>query len=674
MRRLSARVIITVVVVCLGMAVAVGFLARQKLADADQYSSVGSGLVALFGFLVVAGGGVATVIRFVTQRARVDDRPGLVGDVGDLDLGVAVAIHSPHAISGVIPLYIGRSIDDELREAVKRGGFVLVHGEGPAGKTRTAVVAINNARRGQPLWRPAGPDELRKLAEAPVPRHGAVVWLDRLERFLGPDGLDLATLDRLTRDQRLAVVATIRDEQIAAIRSAPAAGAPPGTDVLSGMPGHRWFKIDRFLTPEEWAAAPDDTRYDPRLEQAYHAREGFGEYLVAGRALLDRWLVGGGPLYAVGSALVSAAVDCARAGLRGPVPVEVLEKLLPRYLADPWYGRTDLPTVADGLAWATTRVLGASSCLWPVPGGYLASEQLVGPVRALSRRPGPPVQDAVWPLVYELAAGDDGELRSIAANAVQEERTDWAERIARPMAEAGDAEAAAFLACLLVMEKRWDDAIEWGRRSAQAGSTRGMIIYGMALGTRFGELEAEVWLQAAAERGDLSGAFVLGEIAMNRGDRAAAKSWWRRGAEAGELDAKFALALLMEDDDDPAYARLLGELVMADHPEALTEFGARALRAGEVTMAAGVLMRAADRGSVTALYHLGVHAMLTEGDGDRAILCWREAAERGHVPAMTGLSLLLTAADPAESDVWLRKAAELGEPQAVELLNERRQR
>ncbi len=110
--------------------------------------------------------------------------------------------------------------------------MVLLHGRAAAGKTRAALHAVRMVRGDTPLLVPRDGRALRELVQAGVLDTGPlVVWLDDLERFLGPDGFDLAMLHRLcpAGQRRVSVVATMRDEVLAPTTTPPPAVAPrPG--------------------------------------------------------------------------------------------------------------------------------------------------------------------------------------------------------------------------------------------------------------------------------------------------------------------------------------------------------------------------------------------------------------------------------------------------------------
>src|SRR5262249_26996098 len=119
------------------------------------------------------------------------------------------------------------------------------------------------------------------------------------------------------------------------------------------------IELKRRCSNAENARAAQLAREDPRIRAAWEHRREFGlaEYLGAGPDLLVRWTSGRGTAndadVQVGSAIISAGIDCRRAGLARPVPELLLKSLYPAYL-----GRASGPMLSQaifdtGLAHAT---------------------------------------------------------------------------------------------------------------------------------------------------------------------------------------------------------------------------------------------------------------------------------------------------------------------------------
>ncbi|MFD3807190.1 hypothetical protein ACFWTC_27125 [Streptomyces sp. NPDC058619] len=239
------------------------------------------------------------------------------------------------------PAYVPRDAETLLRAALAEPGprFVLVVGEALAGATRLAyeVVRAVHPRYAfvRPLSRAALPEAVRVAAR----RRRAVLWLDGLEDHLGAGGLTAAHLDGL---RRAVVVATMRAAEYRRYRAREASR-------LTGCDRGAWraeydllgravvVPLARSWTPRELGRAAA-RREDPRIGAALDAGEGRGpaEVLAGGERLVARW-TGGPPPGAQpgGAAVVAAAVDCRRAGLRRPVARAWLRALYPAYLPSP---------------------------------------------------------------------------------------------------------------------------------------------------------------------------------------------------------------------------------------------------------------------------------------------------------------------------------------------------
>lgn len=129
-------------------------------------------------------------------------------------------------------------------------------------------------------------------------------------------------------------------------------------------------------------ASPGITPNDPRISTALGKTGKFGlaEVLAAGPSLASDWRNAWRPgAHPRGAALVAAAVDCRRAGVHDPQPIEVLAGLAEHYLAQQGGVLLRPELLADALAWAITPSHGTSSLLLPTDTGghYLAFDYLI---------------------------------------------------------------------------------------------------------------------------------------------------------------------------------------------------------------------------------------------------------------------------------------------------------
>ncbi|HWO62164.1 MAG TPA: DUF4062 domain-containing protein, partial [Umezawaea sp.] len=299
-----------------------------------------------------------TTVEKLRHTGALLDRP-IEGYDPIRDLGV----HRPTQVVDLplLPPYIARSADADLDRAVAGGGLVVVEGNSAAGKTRTAWEAV---RRNAPScdWRsvlvPRDGVALRLLVGSGERLEHVVVWLDDLERYLIPDGLDTGLLTALCPSGRTDVLllATLRSEARHLI------GGDDRYPQLARAAQHllataRTIRLSRDLDLDERQAARRH-QADPRIASALADRTGAGlaEHLAAAPEVLGRWRAGRDGMQEVGAALVSAAVDCRRAGYFAPVPREWLEGLYPNYLEPRTRNRLRLPNLDEAFDWATTPV------------------------------------------------------------------------------------------------------------------------------------------------------------------------------------------------------------------------------------------------------------------------------------------------------------------------------
>lgn len=302
-------------------------------------------------------------------------------------LGVHEAAARPETAgvnSSRVPEYVSREVDRELRQGMTNAGFILVTGPSTAGKSRTAYEAMRLALRDHRIIAPGGKKDVAAALDRFGREHKCVLWLDDLERFIGPDGITRTIIIQVlhgTGHHRV-VVATIRDGELE--RHAPGSGSPASidTELQRGMREviEQAWKIrvsgDFSQRELEGARASGDPRIAWALE---HAGEyGVTQSLTAAPRLLRTWK-SGQERFPRGAALVTAAVDCRRAGLTGPLPKRLLEELHALYLVGSPAGRTQPESLKTAWNWATIPPEGAVVPLLRLVGqsGYTVFDYLV---------------------------------------------------------------------------------------------------------------------------------------------------------------------------------------------------------------------------------------------------------------------------------------------------------
>lgn len=358
-----------------------GYLLEDRLTGA--VTGVATAILGLVG-----ARGRALVDRSVEIKTALPDqvlggRPRRVRDLID---PVLLGVH-PAAQDGTsqVPGYIIRDVDDQVDDALRHGGFILLSGESTAGKTRVAYEAVRRVLPDHHLVAPASRESVRTVVETVVDQRRCVVWLDDVERFFGAHGLTVPLLHRLLAADAV-VLGTIRVAELDRFGARHEAG-------LDGDERDGWRTAREVLRlaneiplPRRWSAPELDRASrstDHRVRSALRMTDTFGlaELLADGPELArdwrNAWRPGGQPR---GAALVAAAVDCRRAGIADPVPVDLLAELAEYYLESRGGATLRPEPLDDAVRWATRPARGASSLLMPANadnGRVLAFDYLI---------------------------------------------------------------------------------------------------------------------------------------------------------------------------------------------------------------------------------------------------------------------------------------------------------
>ncbi|WP_407286787.1 tetratricopeptide repeat protein [Streptomyces sp. BP-8] len=606
---------------------------------------------------------------------------------GDAD-PIALGVRPTHRGTGLPPLppYVGRDRDRELTAAVAqartRGGLVLVLGEPFAGKSRTALAALADQLDGFRVYAPARGADLRGLPALLQGRPGRyAVWLDDLDGHLGEGGLEPRLLAQLSA-LRVVVLATMRDEAYDEHRHEPHGRV---LDLAQTVElAREWSPAERALLTES-AGRTGDFRLTAAA--ASSGTEGLAAYLGLGPLLWEEWWrARRADRHPRGHALVRAALDLARCGLDGPLPMDLLLKVHEGY-AD--VTGMDRESAADAVAWAAERRHGLRLLVRVTGDTWRAAPFLVE--TAARHETFPPVDGQVWGCALE-AAREDGarDFAKIAAGARE---------AFRRAADEGDSHALHNLGVLAESLGEGEEAEEWFRRAAEAGQSRSAGRLGRMLAERGEGKLAERYLEQAAEVGDAEAATLLGKVLRERAQR-----WLTVGREGGSLEAAQLLAeqLLGAGDNDGAFD-CYWEAVTAGYAPAVAGYATllflwnsreyaevwlrRAADAGD-KRAAEVLHDAydspaptdtdeqefrshADEGREFAPGNLGVFLEL-RGRTDEAQRWYREAYETGDAHGAFRLAELhKKAGEPDQAQAWYRKAAEMGHLGAEHALAEK---
>ncbi|WP_156755270.1 tetratricopeptide repeat protein [Actinokineospora pegani] len=606
-----------------------------------------------------------------------------VRDVGPEQLGVHPAAPVKGSPAGAPP-YIARDVDPELDALLAGGGLVVIEGDSASGKTRTAAEAARRVLADRALVQPGDAAELRAWAESEQRRADVVVWLDDLERFLVPGGLDSALLAALAPGDSpdTLLLATLRSRArltlTAAGSQAEAELARRAADVLGGA---TTVRLRRGFSAEELVRA-EALRADPRIDDALARGEdgALPERLCAGRTIAAKWHAGidsdsGGAR--AGAAIVAAAVDIKRAGCATAVSRKTLAELYSHYLDQ---AAPVGPALFDaGLAWATQPVRGAGGCLVSRGEGvYEAFDYLVDGAEA-------PVPESVWEVLLRHLAPSDLPLVALAAHRAKQE--DIGRRILVRWADSSpDPQVWGLVGAMLFRggadvspQRRASEAVPWLVRAVEAGNAEaaGHLV---ALYQEIGDGDAvELWARRGAHQGNAETMVALGRRLIERGERTEADRWLRKVIESSPLEVELLPitdGVALEVPPGSARAgRVAGDHLEFSCPrsDAMVLLGMLLNRPGRYEEAEHWLRRAALTGLMDALLVYGHFA--NDRKGRLALAEWCELAQGlGRADAVEELGVRLLKTDTFSAQLLFLSAADAGKLRAMGYLGQMSER
>ncbi|MEU4178285.1 tetratricopeptide repeat protein [Streptomyces sp. NPDC026589] len=472
----------------------------------------------------------------------------------------------PDDSGDAVPPYVPRDHDAVIRTRLTRaadeGGLVLVVGDSTAGKTRACFEALRAQLPEHRVVAPAGGPDLLTAVEV-IGRTAArcVVWLDDLESCLSPDGLEPGLLAELVR-LRIPVLATMRHQQFeifaapetdSGVRTEHSRTATTGARVLRQLDP---VELDRIWSAGELerAGETEDDRIADAL--AHHGPYGIAEYLAAGPALFQEWHRAARPEgHPRAAALIAAAVDLARTGLRPPYPLDLLTSAHGPYLTAAG-GPLLRPEPLDAaLTWATRRRHGVTSMLVPTqdPNTWNVFDYLTDHTHTPV-----PVPDTTWHIAL-LHTTDSEDLTRLGLHAHDVEPA-IAELCYRRAAEAGDTDGMFNLGILLADTGRTDEAEAAYRQAVEAGHPDAMVNFGVLVAASGRRGEAEAICRQAADAGHSKATFNLGNLLAREGRTDDAEAAYRQAADAGHPMATFNLGVLLTemgriDEAETAFGR-----------------------------------------------------------------------------------------------------------------------
>ena len=447
--------------------------------------------------------------RLLNSHAMVDPATKDLYRLGEIPDPLVLRVHPAAALepppSGgpgatrTMPPYIPRDIDAQLDSAITRGRLILLKGDSTAGKSRAAYEAMRRMPSDKFLLVPRERDSLRVLVDGGLEFRNTVIWLNDLDRYLGPRGLDVHLLQSLTGagTQGVVALATMRDSEFGKRQSEHGAEREEN-DLLEQAD---LIELQLLWSESECERAAEYS-WDPRIREALSHSEEYGvaEYLSNGPALWLRWKTARAPSNPdhVGSAIVAAALDCRRAGFIRPVPESLLQDLYTAYLIRPRDSQRRTSAFQAGLSWATTDYRDITALLTPETDGYRSFDYILDKLQADPYSQ--PVPDAVWKAV--LAAIQPEDAWAVGMEAYWAGRLTFSEEAFRIGLQASDplivSRCALGMADLANLLDRFPQARYWRERAAAPTELPEGTDESTELGQRLLESPSEEWYLRAA--------------------------------------------------------------------------------------------------------------------------------------------------------------------------------
>ena len=634
---------------------------------------------------------------FESLAELLDDanQPPVVSRADIYDLGVSVSKYTRRERGTAAPAggaevrdeYVPRpGIDEALDRAFAEHDFVIAVGDSASGKTRSMVELLRRrvpgARVIVPSAEPTAPVKLSRL-DLGSPDGVNVLWLDDIHRFLGLNGIDLKTLDRLRKQNPpVKVVGTLTGQRFREIQSRR------GEDNASRMPS---LVLNRAAIVDIPSRSDSDELASARAHYPDEdfSERGIGQTLVAAAALDDMYLHGR-TAEPYGWAVLQAAIDWQRTGLDTAAGRSALRRMAGIYLTEEQRAGFGEPEFAAALRWATTVPAGSVVAPMRTVPDARGDTTGGGTKQVGSRAPrhvvelasgnregvqGRRVPEAAWDFVIDECAGAD--LLRIAFTLLSADGEDYAWAAGRALAAAekaletsdGDPETAAYARLLS------------GYLQGRAGKLEKAIeLLEAAQGSGIADVESAARLELAGAlflAGDLNRAEVLlweVSAAPDPGTAAVAKAglagiMYQRG-QVDQALTQLEELLAIEDEASAEVARttlagIVGASARGAAGEPKTLINPRRAarwRPSDASVRGAVQPIAAVPAAAVALSGI----LMEQGDLDRARDLLRQADQSRDFqsgPTIEAALGLLATADgtPDEAEGYLRAALESGD-------------
>jgi len=288
-----------------------------------------------------------------------------------------------------------------------------------------------------------------------------------------------------------------------------------------------------------------------------------------------------------------------------------------------------------------------------------------------------------------------------AVEAFNKGRVFEAVRMAKPLADAGNADALLIMALASEsgrgVEASKEKAIEYYRKANEGGNQEAGYRLARLLvstGNEKSRKEAQTLLEKLAKSDTGAASRILGEGALRgwfggEADFEKARAWWAKSAENGDVTAMLALGRLLDgnfgfpEKRDPAAAlKQFEKAAKLGNPAAMAAAGSRLLNGDEKIrdekLGRDWIAKAIAKGQFDAYLALGDFEEMIKKNDKAAYESYKKGAESGQPGCMLKAAQFLVAGraglekDPKTALGWLKKAGQAGNPighvQAAQLL------
>ncbi|WP_157619880.1 tetratricopeptide repeat protein [Saccharothrix sp. NRRL B-16348] len=479
-----------------------------------------------------------------------------------------------------LPQYVTRDIDEEIRQVLsataKKNGFLLLIGNSSAGKTRCAYEGAKAVAPQWQVFRPKDGKSLNDVVNSGVTLRKTIIWLDEIQQYLdGENAITSNTVQKiLNASGPTIIIGTIwPDLYYNYLERESQSSIPPGRgrEVLRLS---ITIDVSDSFTKQEIQRAREVSQKDDRIAEALQSSHfGLTQMLAAAPELIRRWE--SAPT-AVGRAILTAAIDIWRLGVKGAVSDQFLKSATPLYLSPTERAQAAPNWYTDAIKFASKRVKGATSALlqlgneMSVANGYTVADYLAQRGSEQRRSILPPMQ--LWEQLLNYTEDMDDLLR--VAKSAQDRillrtaekfylkaigkgsahaRTELANmyndqgrgKVAEDLLRAGivnEAEARSSLAYMLQQKGRWAEEEEIRQEAVRQGDSYSKRQLAELFIRTKRVAEAEKLLVQALAEGDLTATAPLSRVLEGRGNHDEAETLLRTKTTDAADHSESALA------------------------------------------------------------------------------------------------------------------------------------